>query len=247
MDPNLPYLPKRSNDVLEFLGDSFLGAVVAKYLVDRFNDQQEGSLTRTKTLLVQTNMLHRFARFLMLGSFILLSPQVEQFQHLGSQNGRNNARLYEDCFQAFIGAIINNFAVDDDPVAGSKYAYRFIINIIEYVVDFADLIVFNENFKDTLQRQGPSERKNSTKGLAVDGKKNAAEQIQKDGSAETSRAKQTRNMIRKVKILQDWEEISKTISSMITKESLRERFMEYDTISQYTLPQAIQDIGWKLH
>ncbi|RKO83276.1 hypothetical protein BDK51DRAFT_28513 [Blyttiomyces helicus] len=51
----------------------------------------------------------------------------------------------------------------------------------------------------------------------------------------------------KVKILQDCEEISETISSMVTKESLRERFMEYDAISQNTLAQAIQEIDGKLH
>ncbi|RKO89680.1 hypothetical protein BDK51DRAFT_25569 [Blyttiomyces helicus] len=50
----------------------------------------------------------------------------------------------------------------------------------------------------------------------------------------------------KVKISQDWEEISKTISSMVTKESLRERSLDYDAISQNALAQAIQEIDGKL-
>jgi len=151
-DPNLNFVTKNSNEVLEFLGDSFIGAVTADYLVERFNDQQEGFLTKTRTLLVRSNMLHRFARFLMLGKFILLSPQVERLTHIGPNKGRNNPRLYEDCFEAFTGAIIKDFREKENPVAGCKYVYRFVISIIEYIVDFADIILHNENFKDTLQR-----------------------------------------------------------------------------------------------
>lgn len=147
-DPHLSFAPKKSNEVLEFLGDSFIGAVVAKYLVDRFEDEQEGFLTKVKTRLVRTSMLHRFARFLMIGTFILLSPQFERLTAIGSNKGRNNPRLYEDCFEAFVGAIIVDFGDEE----GYKYVKRFLIAIIEHLVDFADLILQNENFKDTLQR-----------------------------------------------------------------------------------------------
>lgn len=143
---------KESNEVYEFLGDSFVGATVAKYLVDRFEDQQQGFLTTTRTLLVRSNMLYRFARFLMMGKFILLSAQHDRMTAMGSIKGRNNPKLYEDTFEAFIGAIIQDFQEPDDPVAGAKYAYRFIVAIIEHIIDFAELIMNNENFKDTLQR-----------------------------------------------------------------------------------------------
>ena len=142
----------KSNEVLEFLGDSFIGATVAKYLYDRFEGQQEGFLTKTRTMLVRSNMLYRFARFLMMGKFILLSAQVDRLTAMGSNKGRNNPRLYEDVFEAFVGAIIEDFQEPDDPVAGVKYAYRFIISVIEHTVDFADLVLNHENFKDTLQR-----------------------------------------------------------------------------------------------
>lgn len=151
-DPNINFVPKQSNEVLEFLGDSFIGAVTADYLVERFDDQQEGFLTKTRTLLVRSNMLFRFARFLMLGKFILLSPQVERLTNVGPNKGRNNPRLYEDCFESFTGAMIKDFREPDNPVAGCKYVYRFVISIVEHIVDFADIILFNENFKDTLQR-----------------------------------------------------------------------------------------------
>lgn len=148
IDPSLDFSPKESNERLEFLGDGFIGAAVGKYLVDRFEDEQEGFLTKIRTRLVRTSMLHRFARFLMIGSFILLSPQVQRLTHIGPNKGRNNPRLYEDCFEAFIGAMIQDFGDEE----GYRYVKRFLVNIIEYLVDFADIILSNENFKDTLQR-----------------------------------------------------------------------------------------------
>ena len=148
LDPTLNYTPKESNERLEFLGDGFIGATVGKYLIDRFEGEQEGFLTKIRTRLVRTSMLHRFARFLSIGRFILLSPQVQRLTHIGPNKGRNNPRLYEDCFEAFVGAIIQDFGDEE----GYRYAKRFLVNIIEYVVDFADIILSNENFKDTLQR-----------------------------------------------------------------------------------------------
>jgi ribonuclease-3 len=148
VDSELDFNPRQSNEVLEFLGDGFIGAVVGKYLVDRFEDEQEGFLTKTRTRLVRSSMLHRFARFLSIGTFILLSPQVERLTHIGPNKGRNNPRLYEDCFEAFCGSIIQDFGDEE----GYRYVKRFLVNIIEYIVDFADIILCNENFKDTLQR-----------------------------------------------------------------------------------------------
>lgn len=171
-----------SNEVMEFLGDAFIGCVVGKYLVDRFEDQQEGFLTKIRTRIVRSSMLSKFARFLDLGRYILLSTKVERLS-INSHKGRNNPRLYEDCFEAFVGAIIQDFGDEE----GYKYAKRFIINIIEYLIDFSEIILCNENLKDTLQRYfqylkipnpiyidlgefGPSNYKTFTKGIFLDEK-----------------------------------------------------------------------------
>ncbi|KAJ3002802.1 UNVERIFIED_CONTAM: hypothetical protein HDU68_006004, partial [Siphonaria sp. JEL0065] len=136
-----------SNEVPEYLGDGFIGAIVGKYLVDRFEGEQEGFLTKTRTRLVRSSMLYRFARFLMLGKFLLLSQQVERLTLLGPNKGRNNPKFYEDCFEAFVGAIISDFGDEE----GYRYAKRFVVSIIEHIVDFAEIILCNENHKDVLQ------------------------------------------------------------------------------------------------
>jgi dsRNA-specific ribonuclease len=149
------FIPKSSYEVLEFNGDSFLGAVIANYLCLRFPEEQEGFLTKMRTRLVRSSMLYRFARFLGLGEYILLSRQVENLTRFGSNKGRNNPKLYEDCFEALIGAIIKDFGDEH----GYKIAKRFILNIIEYIIDFQELVLCNENHKDTLQRFFQSQNK----------------------------------------------------------------------------------------
>lgn len=145
---NTCFKPLESYERLEFLGDSFLGAVTARYLFSRFTNEQEGFLTKIRTRLVRSSMCYRFARFLELGKFILISKHIGKLTTIGSNKGRNNPKLYEDCFEAFIGAIIHDHGDED----GYRYAKRFIINIIEHLIDFSELIMCNENFKDTLQR-----------------------------------------------------------------------------------------------
>lgn len=166
------------NEQLEFLGDSFLGAVVARYLKLRYPEQDEGFLTKLRTRLVRSAQCEHFARFLCLGKWLLLSPEMEAQTYLGPNKGRNNPRIYEDCFEAFIGAIIEDFGDED----GYRFVKRFVVGIIEHLVDFTDLILCNENHKDTLQRyfqaqkwpnptftdldeSGPSHTRTFTKGV----------------------------------------------------------------------------------
>ena len=175
------FIPPESNERLEFLGDSFIGAIVANYLVRRFHSQQEGFLTKLRTRIVRSSMLYNFARYLKLGGYILVSVHIQRLTELGSNKGRNNPRLYEDCFESFVGAIIQDFGDED----GYRYAKRFLVNIIEHLIDFAELITCNENFKDILQRyfqslkwsnpvyidlyeSGPSHMKNFIKGIFIE-------------------------------------------------------------------------------
>jgi ribonuclease III len=144
-DPDIDFQPVEDNDVLEFLGDACLNLAVTQYIVERFSDQKEGFLTKLRALLVRTDMLYRLARFLGLGRYLLLSPTMDKE---GPQKGRANPRFHEDCFEAFIGAIIRDFGDED----GYRYAKRFLILLVENQVDFASLITNNPNHKDVYQR-----------------------------------------------------------------------------------------------
>jgi len=147
-------LVHKSNERLEFLGDSVLGCTVATYLFKRYSDQDEGFMTKLKTKLVKTQALAEFARYLKLGKHLIISKHVED-----KSDGRNNDRILEDTFEALIGAMyldfnkntkINNLDVKVRTKLGYQICENFLLNIMEDEVDFEKLILLEDNYKDTL-------------------------------------------------------------------------------------------------
>lgn len=141
------YIPTESNERLEFLGDHMLKASVGRYLYNRFNEEREGFLTILKIKIEKCSMLHKLGVTLGFRQFILLSLQVENQTLLDSSRGRDTGSYYEDSFEAFVGAILEDFGDK-----GYIYADRFIVSVIENIIDFAEIISKNDNFKDSLQR-----------------------------------------------------------------------------------------------
>lgn len=135
-------LQEESNERLEFLGDAIINMIIAKYLYDRFPDENEGFLTKLRTKLVNGNMLAELCKLLELQTFILISKQIEE------NCGRSNKKILEDCFEAFIGAMFLDFESDNQ--GGYIMVERWLIQFIEENVDFPDLMISNTNYKDTL-------------------------------------------------------------------------------------------------
>ena len=107
-----------SNERLEFLGDSILGAVIAHYLYERYPNQDEGFMTRLKIKLVNGETLAFFSKLINLNEYILISRHVED-----RCNGRDSIKILEDCFEAFLGAIYLDFS--------DTYSFDWIVNYIE--------------------------------------------------------------------------------------------------------------------
>lgn len=87
------------NETYEFLGDTILGSVIGTYLYDRFYDQNEGFLTKTRTKMVRGTTLGELAKRLEFGKYVIISEHVE------NEGGRTNLRILEDLFESFIAAI----------------------------------------------------------------------------------------------------------------------------------------------
>lgn len=98
-DPNCIPLQSVCNETYEFLGDTILNSVIGTYLYDRYCDQNEGFLTKTRTKMVRGTTLGELARRIGLNRWIVIS------QHVESEGGRDNLRILEDLFEAFIAAI----------------------------------------------------------------------------------------------------------------------------------------------
>lgn len=121
----------------EFLGDSVLSLVVAKFIIDKYPEKEEGFLTRIRTKLVNGKTLAFLAKKLNLQEFLIISQNVETI------GGRNNDRILEDVFEAFICSIHNDL--------GFKYAEYFILDTINKYIDFTTLEE-DTNYKDILLR-----------------------------------------------------------------------------------------------
>lgn len=130
-------LQEDSNERLEFLGDSILNIITAKYLFERYPNVNEGFLTTMRTKLVNGTMLANLSKIIGLDKYILLSIQIE------NNNGRNNKNILEDTFEALIGALF----IDSDSY---KICGDWIINIYEENIDFTELMKTKENIKDKL-------------------------------------------------------------------------------------------------
>ena len=90
---------RRSNERLEFLGDSVLSIVVSQYLFKHFTHLPEGELTKIRASLVCEKSLHVFAQKIRLGDAILLGKGEE------NTGGRTRPSILADAFEAVIAAI----------------------------------------------------------------------------------------------------------------------------------------------
>jgi dsRNA-specific ribonuclease len=143
----LNYIPSESNERLEYLGDHILKAIVGNYLYTRFGEEREGFLTKLKIKIEKCSMLHQIGVTLGFKGYLLLSLQVENQTVLSIDRGRGTPSFYEDAFEAFIGSIMLEYGE-----YGYIYADRFVRSVMENIIDFAEIISKNDNFKDSLQR-----------------------------------------------------------------------------------------------
>lgn len=84
---------------LEFLGDSVLGCVIAKYLYSEFPDLSEGDLSRLRSNLVKESTLVLFAKQLDLGRQLKLGEGELK------SGGQQRPSILADAVEALLGAI----------------------------------------------------------------------------------------------------------------------------------------------
>jgi ribonuclease-3 len=84
---------------LEFLGDSVLGCVIAKYLYKEFPDLSEGELSRLRSNLVKESTLVLFAQQLDLGTHLKLGEGELK------SGGFRRPSILADAVEALFGAI----------------------------------------------------------------------------------------------------------------------------------------------
>lgn len=126
----------KSNERLEFLGDSVLSVVVSDYIYKNCPDLPEGELSKLRASLVCEKSLCRFSKALGVGECLKLSR--------GEKNLRGSERtsILADAFEAIIASIYLD--------GGMEQARKFILRYIEPELKNPKPRAFKD-YKTTLQ------------------------------------------------------------------------------------------------
>ena len=89
----------RSNERLEFLGDSVLNQIVAELLFERYPQRSEGELAKARSLVVCKTALAAAARRLNIVPLVMLGSTEEAL------GGRSRSSLVADAYEALLAAI----------------------------------------------------------------------------------------------------------------------------------------------
>lgn len=125
----------KSNERMEFLGDSVLSIVTSHFLFETYPDMPEGDLSKLKASLVCTNSLSSFAREIHLGDYLFLGK--------GEVNtgGADRPSILEDAFESLIAAIYLD--------GGLEMARKFILGFLKPALKNHNISF--KDYKTTLQ------------------------------------------------------------------------------------------------
>jgi ribonuclease-3 len=130
------------NERSEFLGDAVVYLIAASYLHERFPGQQEGFLTRLRSTLVRGDTL---AHLCETGTCIPDLVRMGKSAEVRDLDERSRKRVMEDALEAFLGALYLD--------QGYEVARQWMVGLYEAKLDFAQLVLRQDNVKDALNRR----------------------------------------------------------------------------------------------
>lgn len=122
-----------NNERLEFLGDAILGAIIAEFLYNRFPQEDEGFLTKTRSKLVNRTFLTKLTFDMGLNVFI----------DSNTTKTIDKSHIYGDALEALIGAIY----LDKDYQAAKYFVTK---RILSEFVNLNKIEQEDTNFKSQL-------------------------------------------------------------------------------------------------
>lgn len=122
-----------NNERLEFLGDAILSAVIADFLYNRFPNEDEGFLTKTRSKLVNRTFLTKLTYDMGLDVFI----------DSNTTKNIDNSHIYGDALEALIGAIY----LDKDYMTAKYFVTK---KILSKFVNLTEIEQNDLNFKSRL-------------------------------------------------------------------------------------------------
>ena len=127
----------RNNERLEFLGDALVDAIVSTVLYEKFPNEREGILTKTRAQIVCEKSLSAIGKRLKLGQYLLLGKSEELI------NGRENNGIIADALEALTAAIFLD--------GGYEEAYAFVTREFASTIEDAMAGKLFSDYKTKLQ------------------------------------------------------------------------------------------------
>lgn len=128
----------KSNERLEYLGDSILEFVISEYLFLKYNNLSEGEMTKVRANVVCEDSLYEIAKRHNFSDFLLLGKSEKH-----SQNSKK--AIMADSVEAVIAAIF----LDSDV----EHAKKFILDNLKDFVEIASKNVGMKDYKTVLQEK----------------------------------------------------------------------------------------------
>jgi len=130
---------KEHNERLEFIGDSILNFVIAEYLFNKYNKEDEGFLTRIRTKLVNGENLNKVAISKKFNLYVKMNERALR------KGWNNNSRILEDVCESYIGALYQD--------KGFEICKKWITtNIINNSFKNMNELHKDTNYKDQLMK-----------------------------------------------------------------------------------------------
>jgi dsRNA-specific ribonuclease len=132
-------LQENSYESLEFLGDAVIHLILANYLFKRYENKDPGFLTILRTKIEKGETLNKLSRIIGFHEYAIFARNIEL------AGGRiNNVNIMEDIFEAFMGALSLETTFEN--------CKKFLTNLIDANIDFAQLINTEDNYKEMLMQ-----------------------------------------------------------------------------------------------
>lgn len=175
----------RSNERLEFLGDSVVGCIAASWLYAQFGDDKEGVLARRKAAIVNDRALARSARRLGFSDLVILGTGM------ANSGGSDNTSILADAFEAFVATLFLHYGfqkvrsfVEREHIPHTDHSEAAIVDAKSMLQEFAqEHLAFTPIYHDEVDGTPAARRfishvtiKDETLGTGTGPSKKAAQQ-----------------------------------------------------------------------
>jgi ribonuclease-3 len=133
-----------SNERLEFLGDAVLNCLITEHLYRTYPGQDEGQLSKIKSLVVSRKILGEIARSFDIGAFIVFGVSEEK------TGGRDRLSILSNAFEAVLGAVF----LDGGYAAADRFLRRFLFGRIDEIVGDERNVNYKSLILEMAQRDG---------------------------------------------------------------------------------------------